>query len=81
MDALVNGIREEIGLEMSVDDYHQHALTSGSEASAAAYVQASAADGRQVWGVGIHSSTLEASLAAVISAADHLRVGAPAVEA
>jgi 2-isopropylmalate synthase len=81
VDALVNGIRGEIGLEMSVDDYHQHALTAGSEASAAAYVQASGADGRQVWGVGIHSSTLEASLAAVISAADHLRVGTPPAEA
>jgi 2-isopropylmalate synthase len=77
VDALVSGIRNELGVEMSVDDYHQHALTSGSEASAAAYVLATGADGRQLWGVGIHSSTLEASLAAVISAADRLRDGAP----
>ena len=54
VDALVNGIRSELGIEMSVDDYHQHALTSGSEASAAvAYVQATGAGGAQVWGVGI----------------------------
>jgi len=73
VDALVNGIRSELGLDISVDDYHQHALTSGSEASAAAYVQATGPDGRQLWGVGIHSSTLEASLAAVIGAVNRLR--------
>ena len=32
--ALVNGLRAELGLEVSVEDYHEHALTAGSEASA-----------------------------------------------
>ena len=63
---------------MSVDDYHEHALTAGSEASAAAYVQATGAGGEQVWGVGIHSSILDASLAAVIGAANRLRDGSGA---
>ena len=73
VDALVHGIQAELGIEISVEDYHEHALTAGSEASAAAYVQASGEGGRQVWGVGIHSSILDATLAAVISAADRLR--------
>jgi 2-isopropylmalate synthase len=73
VDALVNGIRAELGLELQVDDYHEHALTAGSEASAAAYVQVTGPDGVQRWGVGIHSSILDASLAAVISAANRLR--------
>ncbi len=73
VDALVNGLRRELGLEMSVDDYHEHALTSGAEASAAAYVQATGPGGIQLWGVGIHSSILDATLAAVISAANRLR--------
>jgi len=78
VDAIVHGIREELGIELAVEDYHEHALTAGSEASAAAYVQATGADGEQVWGVGIHSSILDASLAAVISAANRLRSRATA---
>ncbi|HET9075360.1 MAG TPA: 2-isopropylmalate synthase [Acidimicrobiales bacterium] len=73
VDALVNGLRQELALEMTVDDYHEHALTSGAEASAAAYVQATGPGGMQLWGVGIHSSILDATLAAVISAANRLR--------
>ncbi|MGH9054593.1 MAG: 2-isopropylmalate synthase [Acidimicrobiales bacterium] len=73
VDALVNGIRSELGLDIGVEDYHQHALTAGSEASAAAYLEVTGADGRRTWGVGIDSSTLEASLQAVVSAANRLR--------
>lgn len=73
VDALVNGLREGVGVEMQVDDYHEHALTSGAEASAAAYVQATGPGGIKLWGVGIHSSILDATLAAVISAANRLR--------
>ena len=75
VDALVNGLREGVGIEVQVDDYHEHALTSGSEASAAAYVQATGPGGVKLWGVGIHSSILDATLAAVISAANRLRDG------
>jgi 2-isopropylmalate synthase len=71
--ALVNGLRSELGLELSVEDYSQHALTSGSEASAVAYVEARGPHGTPVWGVGMDSSILDASLRAVISAADRLR--------
>ena len=73
LNALVNGIRAELGLEVSVLDYSEHALTSGSEASAVAYVEAAGADGPPTWGVGMDSSILDASLRAVIAAADRLR--------
>jgi len=56
-----------------VRDYHEHALTSGSEASAVAYVEAEGADGTTWWGVGMSSSILDASLEAVISAANRRR--------
>jgi 2-isopropylmalate synthase len=71
--ALVNGIHAELGIEVSVQDYHEHALTAGSEASAVAYVEATGPVGRRTWGVGIDSSILDASLHAVISAANRLR--------
>ncbi|MDQ6782132.1 MAG: 2-isopropylmalate synthase [Actinomycetota bacterium] len=73
IDALVHGIRADLGLDFEFLDYSQHALTSGSEASAAAYVEVSDGNGRGVWGVGMDSSILEASLQAVISAANRMR--------
>jgi 2-isopropylmalate synthase len=71
--ALVNGLRSELGLEVAVEDYHEHSLTAGSEASAVAYVQATGTNGEKTWGVGMDSSILNASLEAVISAANRLR--------
>jgi 2-isopropylmalate synthase len=81
IDALVNAITAGIGLELEFRDYSQHALTSGSEASAAAYVEVGGPDGTSVWGVGIDASTLQASLQAVISAANRLRSGGSGVPA
>ncbi len=73
IDALVHGIRTELDMDFEFLDYTQHALTSGSEASAAAYVEVSDGSERGLWGVGMDTSTLEASLQAVISAANRLR--------
>lgn len=73
VDALVHGLRSDLGVDLTVEDYHQHALTAGSEASAAAYVEVTAGGGERFWGVGIDSSTLDASLEAVISAANRIR--------
>ncbi len=73
IDALMAGLREELGVEFQVRDYHEHALTAGAGASAVAYVEASAADGTTWWGVGMSSSILDASLEAVISAANRRR--------
>jgi 2-isopropylmalate synthase len=50
-----------------VHDYHEHAMSSGADASAAAYVEADV-DGELVWGVGIHPSIVTASLRAVVNA-------------
>jgi len=69
IDALVAGLRTELGVMFEVKDYTEHALTSGSGASAVAYVEAEAPDGATWWGVGMDSSILDASLAAVVSAA------------
>ncbi|MHB1582384.1 MAG: 2-isopropylmalate synthase [Acidimicrobiales bacterium] len=69
IDALVAGLRSSLGVELEVKDYHEHALTEGSESSAVAYVEATAG-GRTWWGVGMDSSILDASLQAVVSAAN-----------
>jgi 2-isopropylmalate synthase len=59
----------DAGINMEVLDYSEHALSSGDDAQAAAYVEASV-DGRSAWGVGIATSITTASLRAVVSAAN-----------
>jgi 2-isopropylmalate synthase len=71
IDALVAGLRD-LDIAFEVVDYNEHALTEGSGASAVAYVEVKVA-GEHLWGVGMDSSILEASLRAVISAANRVR--------
>ena len=71
IDALVNALAT-VGIGLAVLDYHQHALTAGSGASSVAYVEVESS-GQVVWGVGMDSSILDASLQAVVSAANRLR--------
>ncbi|WP_275419308.1 alpha-isopropylmalate synthase regulatory domain-containing protein, partial [Acrocarpospora phusangensis] len=56
-----------IGIEVSVLDYAEHAMSAGSDARAAAYVECRIGE-RVRWGVGIDTSALAASLQAVLSA-------------
>jgi len=72
IDALVGALRSELGVSFEVRDYSEHALTAGSHASAVAYVEVEGSDGDTWWGVGMDSSILDASLAAVVSAANRV---------
>ncbi|HEY4928050.1 MAG TPA: 2-isopropylmalate synthase [Acidimicrobiales bacterium] len=73
IDALVAALRDDLGISFEVKDYSEHALTPGSGSSAVAYVEAEGIDGSTWWGVGMDSSILDASLAAVVSAANRAR--------
>jgi 2-isopropylmalate synthase len=55
------------GYDVRVLDYHEHALSSGGDATAAAYVEC-AVRGRVLWGVGFDANIVSASLKAVVSA-------------
>lgn len=68
VDAFVDGMRQA-GSDIRVLDYTEHALSSGGDALAAAYVECEIA-GEIVWGVGIHANIVMASLRAVVSAAN-----------
>ncbi|HEX4222707.1 MAG TPA: alpha-isopropylmalate synthase regulatory domain-containing protein, partial [Pseudonocardiaceae bacterium] len=57
----------EVGFDVRVLDYTEHALTSGDDARAASYVECGIGD-RIYWGVGVDSSIVTASLRAVVSA-------------
>ena len=55
------------GVDVRVLDYAEHAMSSGGDARAAAYLEC-AVDGRMLWGVGIDPNILTASLKAIVSA-------------
>ena len=56
-----------VGVDVRVLDYAEHAMSSGDDARAAAYVECAVGD-QVLWGVGVDSSIVTASLRAVISA-------------
>ncbi|WP_436760611.1 2-isopropylmalate synthase [Streptosporangium sp. V21-05] len=56
-----------VGVQVRVLDYAEHAMSAGTDAKAASYIECEI-DGRTLWGVGIDSNTTTASLKAVISA-------------
>ncbi|HVM67593.1 MAG TPA: 2-isopropylmalate synthase [Acidimicrobiales bacterium] len=70
IDAFVHALKEELGIAVDVVDYSEHAVSSGSDATAVAYVESLSADGTVKWGVGMHPSILTASFQAVVSAAN-----------
>ncbi len=75
IDALVAALAADLGIALEVKDYSEHALTEGSGASAVAYVECAGPDGTTWWGIGRDSSILDASLSAVVSAANRARTG------
>jgi 2-isopropylmalate synthase len=73
IDAFVDALGE-IGYDVRVLDYAEHALSSGTDATAAAYVEC-AIGGDVYWGVGIDPNILTASLRAVVSAVNRSSAG------
>jgi len=63
-----------LGIDVRVLDYAEHALSAGSDAQAAAYVECEVG-GHIGWGVGIDTNTVTASLRAVLSAVNRVPAG------
>ncbi|HEV2089401.1 MAG TPA: 2-isopropylmalate synthase, partial [Cryptosporangiaceae bacterium] len=59
----------DVGIDLRVLDYTEHAMSAGGDAKAAAYVECAIGD-RVLWGVGIDGNIVTASLEAVVSAAN-----------
>ena len=67
VDAFVGALRSELGLELRVLDYHEHAIGAGADARAVSYMEMKIGD-QELWGVGIHTDIVSASLRAIVSA-------------
>ncbi|MEP2235333.1 MAG: 2-isopropylmalate synthase [Alteripontixanthobacter sp.] len=70
ISSVVTTIEEAFGLDLKVLDYTEHALGTGRDARAAAYLECSADDGSTIWGCGIDEDIATASVRAVLSAAN-----------
>ena len=73
IDAVQKGLEKELGIEIRVLDYNEHALTSGSGAQAASYIHLlDVKTGRATYGVGISSNITRASIRGIFSAVNRL---------
>ena len=70
ISAILAALDQQFGVKLDVRDYTEHAMSGGSDARAAAYVECTRPDGSTVWGVGIHPDVATASVRAVLSAAN-----------
>ena len=73
--AFVDGLQQATGCTVAVLDYHEHAIGSGAQARAAAYLELRIGDTRTLFGVGIDANIVTASMKAVICGL--LRCGLP----
>jgi 2-isopropylmalate synthase len=69
ISSAVTALEDSFGLVLEIVDYHEHALKSGSNAQAAAYLECRSRDGRRIFGIGIDDDIATASIKAVLSAA------------
>ncbi len=67
VEAFVDGLQRAIGCRIEVLDYHEHAIGSGAQARAAAYLELRIGDTRTLFGVGIDANIVTASMKAVLS--------------
>jgi len=72
ISALVHALDPHGWAGFTVKDYRSHALASGSESSAAAYVCVQDRTGRSAWGCGVDPNIELAGLRALFSAANRL---------
>ena len=74
IDAVKRGIIENIGMDVKILDYEEHALQSGSNSKAAAYIHLLDVDsGKAIHGVGVSSNITRASVRAIFSALNRLQ--------
>ena len=66
IDAFINALNTRLSSDFKVSDYHQHSISSGSDASAAAYIEIQNKNFSD-WGAGIDQNTTVASYKAILN--------------
>ena len=79
IDAVKRGLAEALNIDIKILDYEEHALQSGSNSQAAAYIHLLDSNtGRVTYGVGVSSNITRASVRAIFSAVNRLELGGKA---
>ena len=73
IDALIDALKQNLNIDISIADYHQHAISSGSDAKAVAYSEILYKE-QSVWGIGIHQNTVIAGFVSVINGLNRLSI-------
>ena len=71
IDGFVDALSRHIGIALSVRDYSEHSIQHGSNAAAISYVEMEHPGG-VIFGAGINTNIVAASLEAVTSAANRI---------
>lgn len=72
ISSVVDALSSSLGVNLEIMDYQEHALGSGKDAQAAAYVECRTTDGKEFYGVGINSDVARASVEALLSAVNRV---------
>ncbi len=76
IDAAKRGLQQELSADIKILDYEEHALQSGSNSQAAAYIHLLDVNSGSVnYGVGVSSNITRASIRAIFSAVNRLGLG------
>jgi 2-isopropylmalate synthase len=68
LDAVSNALKKNLGIEYSGLTYTEHALQTGSSATAVTYVGITDCEGKMMWGAGINDDIIASSIYALFSA-------------
>ena len=71
IEAFVYAVNNHFSTLITVSDYHQHSVTSGADAKAAAYIELTQ-EGQNEWGAGIDGNTVKASFQAIVAGLNKL---------
>jgi len=71
IEAFISAVNTHFSTSITVSDYHQHSVTSGADAKAAAFIELTL-EGQNEWGAGIDGNTVKASFQAIISGLNKL---------
>ena len=75
LDAVSNAIHENTDVQYTDLTYSEHALEIGANSRAMAYIGITGTDGRIVWGAGMDTDIITASIMALFSAINRMKAG------
>ena len=71
IEAFISAVNNHFATSITVSDYHQHSVTSGADAKAAAFIELTL-EGKNEWGAGIDGNTVKASFQAIVAGLNKL---------